>query len=330
MPSAAPWSTAWSAASRAFYARQRPGDHFRTATHVGPLLGGAIARLVGEVDLALGSPASLHLVDVGAGSGELLAAVLAALPAEVGERLRPVAVDVRPRPEGLDPRVSWVRGEALESVPHGIRGLLVAHELLDDVPCDVVEVDGDGVPRLVLVDPDGVESLGPSLTDDEAWDRLGLSAARARAWLSAWWPLPEPGARAEIGLPRDELWAELTSRLDEGTALAVDYGHLRESRPVAGTLTAYRDGDLTAAVPDGSRNLTAHVAVDALASRAGATMQRQREALIALGVDAALPDHALAARDTASYLDRLAAASQAAELLDPAGLGAFWWIRTDV
>jgi SAM-dependent MidA family methyltransferase len=85
-----------------------------------------------------------------------------------------------------------------------------------------------------------------------------------------------------------------------------------------------------AAVPDGARNITAHVAVDALAHRTGAVVMRQRDALLRLGVDAALPDHARSLAEPAAYLDALAAASQAAELLDPGGLGAFWWIRTDV
>jgi SAM-dependent MidA family methyltransferase len=215
-------------------------------------------------------------------------------------------------------------------VPRGVRGLLVAHELLDDVPCDVVSVDSSGVPRLVLIDAAGVESPGPALTDDDTWTAYGLDASRARAWLSAWWPLAAPGDRGEIGLPRDDLWQEVVSCLDAGIALAVDYGHIRETRPSAGTLTGYRSGDVVAAVPDGTCNLTAHVAVDAVAHRAGASVVRQRDALLALGVDGSLPDHALSVSDPPAYLDALSAASEAAELLDPAGLGAFWWLRTDV
>ena len=53
-------------------------------------------------------------------------------------------------------------------------------------------------------------------------------------------------------------------------------------------------------------------------------------ALVTHGVDASLPDHALSVSDPPAYLDALAASSEAAELLDPNGLGAFWWIRNDV
>jgi SAM-dependent MidA family methyltransferase len=331
-PAPQPWSLAWRAAADAFYAQsaQEPAEHFRTSAHVGPALGGALARLLLEVDAALGRPDPLDLVDVGTGRGELLVSVLAALPPSVGSRLRITAVDVRRRPVGLDRRIRWIEGWAPNAVPRGVRGLLVAHELLDDVPCDVVAVDSSGVPRLVLVDGAGVESPGPALTDDDAWAAYGLDASRARAWLSAWWPLAAPGDRAELGLPRDDLWASVVGCVDAGIALAVDYGHVRSLRPGTGALAAYRSGDVVVPVPDGSCNVTAHVAVDALAHRAGASVVRQRDALLALGVDGSLPDHALSVSDPATYLDALAAASEAAELLDPAGLGAFWWIRTDV
>ncbi len=326
-----PWSAAWARAQARFYADAVPRDHFRTSAHVGTALARALAVLVAEVDEALGSPPSLDVVDVGAGDGGLLAALLAQSPPCVADRLRLCAVDVRPRPDGLDPRISWVQGAAADAVPSGIRGLLLAHELLDDVPVDVVEADAAGVPRLVLVDDDGEETLGPALSDDEGWAAYGLSAAQARAWLSAWWPLSSAGERAEVGLARDALWAGLVSRVDAGTALAVDYGHLRDERLASsGTLAAYRDGALVAPVPDGSRNLTAHVAVDAAAYRTGSTVMRQREALLGLGVTGALPSAALASSDPAAYLDALASATHDAELLDPAGLGAFWWIRSDL
>lgn len=53
---------------------------------------------------------------------------------------------------------------------------------------------------------------------------------------------------------------------------------------------------------------------------------RQRDALAALGVTSVRPDRELATVDPSAYLGALATAGQAGELLDPAGLGAFWWI----
>ncbi|MFC4019777.1 SAM-dependent methyltransferase [Micromonospora sp. GCM10011542] len=144
------------------------------------------------------------------------------------------------------------------------------------------------------------------------------------------------GARAEIGRARDEAWADAVRKVRRGLAVAVDYGHLRESRPVDGTLTGYRGGRQVPAAPDGSCDVTAHVAMDAVAS-AGAAVARcayslmsQREALRALGADGGRPPLSLAGTDPAGYVRALAAASAVAELTDPAGLGGHWWLRQPV
>jgi SAM-dependent MidA family methyltransferase len=325
-----PWSRAWSRAARAFYADAVPADHFRTSAHVGSSLARPLAALLAEVDDRLGHPDVLDVVDVGAGDGRMLEALLDAVPADLARRLRPVAVDLRSRPSSLDPRVGWVQGLAGDAVPAGVRGLLLAHELLDDVPCDVVEVDDDGRVRLVLVDDAGEESPGPALDDDAGRASLGADAAAARAWLSAWWPLHAPGDRADIGLGRDALWRSLVDRVDAGTALAVDYGHVRDGRPQLGSMAAYAEGRQVEPVPDGRRNLTAHVAVDALAYASGAVLERQRDALRSLGVRATAPPRDLAATDPVAYLDALARSGEDAELLDPSGLGSHWWVRSDV
>jgi SAM-dependent MidA family methyltransferase len=148
-------------------------------------------------------------------------------------------------------------------------------------------------------------------------------------WLDRWWPSPgEAGLRAEIGRPRDEAWAGAVSAVRRGLALAVDYGHTRESRPPDGTLAGYRAGRQVAPVPDGSCDITAHVAIDAAALAGGQpyTLVSQRTALRALGVDGARPPLALASVDPARYVLALGAASAAAELTDPAGLGGHWWL----
>jgi SAM-dependent MidA family methyltransferase len=335
-----PWSQAWAHAAfgdGGFYAdpaHPGPGAHFRTSAHVGTVLARALAQLLVDVDRRLGSPAQLDLVDVGAGRGELVAAVLAAAPDELAGRVRATAIDLRPRPERLDARVSWVHGTAPHAIPEQVHGLLVAHEWLDDVPLDVVEVDADGTPRLVLVDAHGTESSGPTLDDDDGWAALALDAAAARAWLERWWPVARTGERAELGRSRDLHWHVAVRRLVRGTALAVDYGHTADARPRRGTLTAYADGRRVRPVPDGTSNITAHVALDALVegcANLGATSLRsQRESLLALGVEAALPDPASASVDPVAYAAALRDASDASELLDPAGLGGFAWLRVDV
>lgn len=323
-----------------FYRRpEGPAGHFRTSVHASPLFARAVAALLCRVDEALGRPRVLDFVDMAAGRGELVTGVLAALPPEVADRTRACAVEIAGRPPGLDGRIAW-RAEP----PPSVTGLLFANEWLDNVPLDVAEADAAGVPRLVLVDADGTERLGPPVTGPEA------------RWLDRWWPLhaghgpaaardrtsppgaaPAPGTaspgteglRAEIGLPRDEAWASAAGTVARGLAVAVDYGHTRDTRPPFGTLTGFRDGRQTAPVPDGSCDLTAHVALDACAAAVpgpGGRLLTQREALRALGVTAGRPPLALASTDPAGYVRALAAAGEAAELLAPDGLGAFGWL----
>jgi SAM-dependent MidA family methyltransferase len=123
--------------------------------HASPLFAGAVARLLCRVDEALGRPAALDFVDMGAGRGELTGGVLAALPAGVAARTHAYAVDIAERPAGLDHRIEW-----LAEPPQGTTGLLFANEWLDNVPVEVAEVDAAGVARLVLVRQDGTERLG--------------------------------------------------------------------------------------------------------------------------------------------------------------------------
>ncbi|MGK5630679.1 SAM-dependent methyltransferase [Streptomyces sp. URMC 123] len=311
-----------------FFLRERPAGHFRTSVHAAEgsgLFAGAVAELLRRVDEALGRPAELALVDVGAGRGELLTGVVRALDAAEGadgvrDRLRPYAVERADRPAGLDERITWLGDLA---APGSLTGLVFANEWLDNVPADVVATDDEGVPRRVLVRAaDGEERLGDAVTG-------GPDAE----WLERWWPLgDEPGLRAEIGLPRDRAWARAVRALDRGLAVAVDYAHERAARPPFGTLTGFRGGREVRPVPDGSRDITAHVALDACGAAGrppGApepVLLPQREALRALGVSGRRPPLSLASSDPAGYVRALSGAGVAAELVDPAGLGAFGWL----
>ena len=336
-----PWSRAWGSAaygSGGFYidgpgSTQGPAAHFATSAHRGITMARALVVLLDEIDARLQHPQHLDVVDVGAGRGELLTALLSVAPADLLARIVATAIDVRPRPDALDDRIRWIEGAAPHTVPHGIQGLIVANEWLDDVPLDVVQVDDRGELRLVLVDVGGQETLGPRLTDTKSCASLGVDAAACLDWLERWWPIRQEGECAEVGLPRDVHWADCIGRLNAGTAIAIDYGHTHEQRIAqrfaAGTLTAYRSGRIVASIPDGSVNITAHVAVDSVAHAVGATIMSQRTALHSLGIRAVLPEHALAASDPGAYADALEAASNASELLDPASLGAFHWIRAD-
>jgi SAM-dependent MidA family methyltransferase len=235
------WREAWGDAlygADGFYRAGRggAGRDFRTAATAGGELAGALAALL---------PHAERVVDVGAGDGGLLAALAGRLP---GAAL--TGVEKAPAPEGLPAAITWT-----PRLPDRLDGLVVAHELLDVVPCDVV---ADG--RLLLVDDTGREELGPP------------PSAEDMAWLDAWWPSWRAGARAEIGRARDEAWADVVRRLGSGVAVAVDYGHTAATRPDGGSLCGYRAGRPVVPVPDGSCDLTAHVALDAVAAATGARL----------------------------------------------------------
>ena len=307
----------WRAATEAalygpggFYRRpEGPAGHFRTSVHASPLFARAVAELLCRVDEALGRPDPLDFVDMAAGRGELAGGVLAALPAGVAARTRAYAVEIADRPAGLDHRIEW-RAE----LPETVTGLLFANEWLDNVPVDVVETDAAGVARRVLVRADGAERLGEPVAGAEA------------EWLARWWPpAAEEGLRAEIGLPRDTAWASAVSCVERGLAVAVDYAHTVDTRPPFGTLTGFREGRETAPVPDGSCDITAHVALDACALPGGRVLT-QRAALRALGVAGARPPLSLASTDPAAYVRALASAGEAAELTAAGGLGDFGWL----
>jgi SAM-dependent MidA family methyltransferase len=262
-----------------FYRRERPSAHFRTSVHASALFGQAIARLAGQLGLG-------EVVDIGAGSGEL------------GKVLRA---------EGL----KVVDIELDDELPERLSGLVIANEWLDNIPCEVIEWDDEGVPRYLLAD----FGLGSVV---EGNDRL---------WLEQWWPTAQgrPGDRAEVGTTRDQSWADVVSRLTaRSLAVAIDYGHVKSSRPPYGTLTGFRNGRECAPTPDGSCDITAHVALDSL----GGSIVNQRDALRALGVSATRPSLELAQTEPLRYLSELSSAGEAAELLDPSGLGGFGWVWT--
>ena len=306
-----------------FWPNHVPTSHFRTASALGPELAEALLALLDR------HPEVGRVVEVGAGDGLLLRA-LADAGARQGRALQLTGVDLRPRPVGLPPSVGWVQDRwdvrrsrwsggaatALLAAPAGPT-LLVAAEWLDDLPCRVA-VRLPGLPAEPV--------LEMSAEGDARWPLDPASTS----WVDTWWP---SGHRVEVGLTRDLAWSSLVAGLSRsgGLALLVDYGHQRASRPSEGTLAGYRDGRQVAPVAEPERNLTAHVAVDAV-EQAGREqgartllLARQREVLAEL-----LPARpAPPARDE-EVVARLAARSRRAALGSAHGWGDHWWLLQEV
>lgn len=318
------WEVAWGEAlygPGGFYRHHAPAAHFATSAQGVPGGGEVLAQAVVALARRHGCT---RLVDVGCGRGELLHHVR-----DLDPGLRLTGLDVVPAPPGLDVD-DWLVAPGGGALPPGLADLedtlVLAHEWLDVVPCPVAARDGHGAWRTLRVDTRGREEMGPPLAgEDLRW---------ARAWL------PQEVVRAEIGHARDLAFTDLVGRVRSGVVVAVDYGHTTADRPRHGTLTGFRGGREVPPVPDGSCDLTAHVAVDSLAgagARAGGTgephLLTQREALLGL-----LPDrppttpvpHGLAQRDPSAYLAALARRGALAALTARGGLGDFWWVVAPV
>jgi SAM-dependent MidA family methyltransferase len=281
---------------------------------VGPLFGAVVARAVA------GAPV---VVEAGAGRGALAAAVRAAgfdgryVCVERSARLRAAAAERVPD------------AEVVASLPPGpLDGVVLANELLDNLPFALLERGTDGWLE-VQVGPGPAEVLVPAPADDaELADRLAPDA-----------PV---GGRVPVQQAAADWVRSARALLRRGRVVVVDYADTTPSlarRPWLEWLRTYRAhgrGGHPLEAP-GTQDITCEVAVDQLAALARAPDRDTAQAdwLRAHGLD----DLVRAARDTwherASLgdLDALKARSRVGEadaLIDPTGLGAFRVLEWDV
>lgn len=217
--------------ARGSFTTGRSGD-FATAPDVGELMGATLAR---PVEAFAEHPG--RLVEVGPGSGRLLVDVLDHLPPAARERLDVVLVErfethrERLREAltkvGVEPRVV---PDVSDLEPE--RTLLLANELLDALPAEVVQRGEDGAERMV-VDVDG--GFAP------AWQPAPSDVVELAE--DALERLPR-GHRYEIAPGLGELLDGVDGALAPGVALFFDYGSRFEAiwpeRP-DGTLRGFRE-----------------------------------------------------------------------------------------
>jgi SAM-dependent MidA family methyltransferase len=231
----------------------RAGD-FVTGPSWHPAFGRCVLRfLAGLPGVAPGEAA---LLDVGAGEGELLAAVHAAAPD--GPRLLGVERSATRREAARRAVPSARLLASLAEVAVPISGVVFAYELFDALPVRAFRVAEDGrlVERLVAVDRAG----GFRWTDGEAPDGPEIAAALARRGA-----VLEPGQLLEVRPGAPEMARRLASTLGAGALLVFDYGAptraLYGPARAGGTLEAFLAHQVTREVltEPGSRDLTAWV-----------------------------------------------------------------------
>jgi SAM-dependent MidA family methyltransferase len=293
----------------------RRGGHFLTSPEVGPLFGAVLARALDRWWEELGRPTPFTVVDAGAGPGTLARAVLAAEPAVLQAGALRYVMSERSSAQ----RAAHA-GLPVESTsnrwPSAFEGVVVANELLDNLPFRLAVFDARWLEAFVDATPDGrlVEVLRP-------FDEVPLCLP----------PVAPHGARAPV---QDEAAAWVASALaavSRGRVVVIDYARTTAemaARPWRDWLRTYRGHERGVHYlrEPGSQDITADVALDQLASPD--TVTTQAEFLRRHGLDELVEEgrRLWQAGAAAPDLAALAARSRIQEaeaLTDSAGLGGF-------
>jgi SAM-dependent MidA family methyltransferase len=291
----------------------RRGD-FLTSPEVGPLFGAVVARFLDSEWNRIGRPDPYVVVDAGAGPGALARSILAAQPT-CANAMRLVAVDVSAAQRAQHPHGV----ESRSDLPDGpFEGVIIANELLDNLPFRLAVHDGEWREAFVVTLADGrlVETL--SAPFDPVPAVLPRSAAL--------------GSRAPLQDAAGTWVADARSRLHRGTLVIIDYmtpsTAALAARPWRQWLRTYRAhsrGDHYLAAP-GTQDITSEIAIDQLPEPDA--VRTQAHWLQLHGI-AELVDEGKRHWDRHADRPDLAAMrmrsriSESEALLDPAGLGGF-------
>jgi len=292
--------------------RSDKGGDFLTSPEVSPLFGETLAAYVKDVWDRIGEP--LQVVEAAAGSGSLLRPLLAVIEIDA------VAVEASPAARAALSDLVPVA----EEMPRSVRGVIIANELLDNLPMALAQsVGGTWRERWVGAD-------GDSLAFVDAPPRPPVTA-----WLDAYaGPVPD-GGWVEVQLRARDWVMQAVACLEAGSLLLIDYGDTAENllpRRQDGTLRTYRAHHLGPHPLDepGETDITADVNFTALLDlHPNSTLHRQDDFLTALGLRDRLSElrrqelGAARSGDDSRRLKLRALKTEAETLLHPRGLGDF-------
>jgi SAM-dependent MidA family methyltransferase len=288
------------------------------------MFGEAVGRLVESEIERIGMP--FRLVEVAAGSGSLLRPLLAS----VDHDIEAWAVEVSPAAQVALAEILPAERvvDSLEAIPSPFRGLIVANELVDNLPMAIAQrVAGEWRERWVGADR-GELALIDADPRREVLDWLDRFAG----------PVPD-GGMVEVQLDAAKWLRQAMSMVETGSIVLFDYGDTTENllpRRQDGTLRTYRSHHLGPHPLDepGATDITADVNFTALVDIAGSSgaeveYHRQDDFLARLGLRERLSELRKAELDAARAGEdmerfRLRTMKTEAEtLLHPRGLGDF-------
>lgn len=301
----------------------RRGD-FLTAPEVGPLFGAVVASAVNWWWEEQGRPSTFTVLEWGAGPGTLARAVLTGLDEvapdlAAAEALRWVLIERSAAQRGLHPDDPRVESVAIWNGPPVDHGAVLANELLDNLPFDIVERTDDG------------------------WAEIRLAASADGHFVESGHRVPapgeldgievEPGTRLPIQRAAATWLEHALAAVTRGRVVVFDYGAPTDelARRDGRWLRTHRDHDGGAdwRVAPGSCDITTDVDTDQLQRvRRADTDRSQAEWLRAHGIDdlVAAGRAAWAAGAAVGDLAALRARSRVREaetLTDPDGMGDF-------
>ena len=323
-----------------------PAGDFATAPSLGPDFAALLAPQLAEWLTALAAgPGPLALVEAGPGEGSLALQLAEALVAgwpQLAQRLELVLVEPN---GGMEARqrallqdcplpCRWASFAQLAASP--LRGVVLAHEVLDALAVERIEWDGALWRQQVVALHEG---SGAELSLRlEPGEPLEPAAAAQLEPLSLLPPAPQrPSGWCSELHPCLAPWlAECAAAVAEGQLLVIDYA-LEAWRYYApqrsgGTLMAYR-GQQASGDPllePGAWDLTAHLCIESVDAAAASSgwlplgQCRQGQALLALGLAERL--HGLQQEAPAELASVLARREALLRLVDPVALGDFRWL----